>query len=73
MCVWAGTRGGGGSCAGILKDGEREGVMDGILVLNSSPDLTNVLVFPSLSEEIIFLFLPLGKIPEPQARHSIRV
>lgn len=55
MCVCLCVSGGGG----ILKDGEKEGVMKGILVLNLFPDLTNVLVFPSLSEEILFPFLPL--------------
>ena len=66
VCV---SRGGG-----ILKDGEKEGVMKRILVLNSFPDLTNVLVFPSLRRNPLPLSaFTVGKIPEPRARHSISV
>ena len=44
---------------GIMRDEEKESVIEGILVLNLSPEFTNVLVFSSLSGEILFVFLPL--------------
>ena len=39
-----------------MRDEEKVGVIEGILVLNLSSDLTNV---SSLSGEILFVFLPL--------------
>lgn len=52
MCV-------GWECGGYWRMG-RARVIEGIPILHSFPEnLTNGLVFPRLSEEILFLFLPL--------------
>ena len=58
---------------GIMRDEEKVGVIEGILVLNLSSDKHSGVFQPLRRNPLCLSAFTGGKIPEPQARHSISV
>ena len=58
---------------GIMRDEEKVGVIEGILVLNLSSDKHSGVFQPLRRNPLCLSPFTVGKIPEPQARRSISV
>lgn len=67
VCIYM-LRGGG-----IMRDEEKVGVIEGILVLNLSSDKHSGVFQPLRRNPLCLSAFTGGKIPEPQTRHSISV
>ena len=65
VCVLRGGR--------IMRDEEKVGVIKGILVLNLSSDKHSGVFQPLRRNPLCLSAFTVGKIPEPQTRHSISV
>ena len=56
-----------------MRDEEKVGVIEGILVLNLSSDKHSGVFQPLRRNPLCVSAFTVGKIPEPQTRHSISV